>query len=136
MLCLVAVCSAALNVLENCSRKILGGISGESKNWPGGGGTVVFSGRCAEAHEDPRKEVDPVRRGAAGPECILQAAVEAFHHPVGLRMVGGGLVVLDVEEAAESGPQGGGELGPASSLGRYVFGSEISYNKAPPPCLG
>ncbi len=24
-----------------------------------------------------------------------------------------------------------------SSLGRYVFGSEISYNKAPPPaCLG
>ncbi|MFN9944585.1 MAG: hypothetical protein ACK56I_34465 [bacterium] len=28
-------------------------------------------------------------------------------------MVGGGLVVLDVEEAAEGGPQGGGELGPA-----------------------
>ncbi len=23
-----------------------------------------------------------------------------------------------------------------SSLGRYVFGSEISYNKAPPACLG
>ncbi len=23
-----------------------------------------------------------------------------------------------------------------SILGRYVFGSEISYNKAPPPCLG
>jgi hypothetical protein len=35
VLCLVAVSSAALNVLENCSRKILGGISGESKNWPG-----------------------------------------------------------------------------------------------------
>ena len=50
--------------------------------------------------------VDPVRRGAAGPECVLQAAVEAFYHPVGLRVVGGGLVVLDVEEAAESGPQG------------------------------
>ena len=57
--------------------------------------------------------VDPVRRGAAGPECILQAVVEAFNHPIGLWMVGGGLVVLDVEEAAESGPQGGGELGPA-----------------------
>ncbi len=25
---------------------------------------------------------------------------------------------------------------PISSLGRYVFGSEISYNKAPPACLG
>ncbi len=60
------------------------------------GGTVVFSGRCAEAHEDPRKVVDPVRRG-----------------PVRLRVVGGGLIVLDVEEAAEGGPQGGGELGPA-----------------------
>jgi hypothetical protein len=57
--------------------------------------------------------VDPVRRGAAGPEGVLQMAVEAFYHPVGLRVVGGGLVVLDVEQAAEGGPQGGGELGPA-----------------------
>ena len=58
--------------------------------------------------------VDPVRRGAAGPERILQAAVEAFYHPVRLWVVGGGLIVgLDVEEAAEGGPQGGGELGPA-----------------------
>ena len=40
--------------------------------------------------------VDPVRRGAAGPEGVLQKAVEAFYHPVGLRVVGGGLVVLDV----------------------------------------
>ncbi len=54
--------------------------------------------------------VDPVRHGAAG---VLQAAVEAFHHPVGLRVVGHSLVVLDVEQAAEGGPQGGGELGPA-----------------------
>ncbi len=38
---------------------------------------------------------------------------ELFDHPVGLRMVGGGLFVLDIEEAAEGGPQGGGELGPA-----------------------
>jgi hypothetical protein len=35
VLCLVVACSAALNVLENCSRKSFGGISGESKNWPG-----------------------------------------------------------------------------------------------------
>jgi hypothetical protein len=50
VLCLVAVCSAALSVLENCPRKIL-------------------EGSC--------------------------------------------LVVLDVEQAAEGGPQGGGKLGPA-----------------------
>jgi hypothetical protein len=35
VLCLVAECSAALSVLENCSRKVLGGSSGESKNCPG-----------------------------------------------------------------------------------------------------
>ncbi len=35
MLCLVAECSAVLSVLENCSRKVLEGSSGESKNWPG-----------------------------------------------------------------------------------------------------
>ncbi len=44
--------------------------------------------------------VDPVRRGAAGAEGVLQAAVETFHHPVGLWVVGRGLVVLDVEQAA------------------------------------
>ncbi len=57
--------------------------------------------------------VDPVRRGAAGPEGVLQKAVEAFYHPIRLRVVGGGLVVLNVKQAAEGGPQGGGELGPA-----------------------
>jgi hypothetical protein len=77
-----------------------------------GGGTVVFPGRRVEAQEDPQEVVDPVRRGTAGPEGVLQTAVEAFHHPVGLRVVGGGLVVLDVEQTAEGGPQGGAELGP------------------------
>ncbi len=70
------------------------------------------SGCCAEAQEDPWEVIDPVRRGAAGAEGILQAVMEAFHHPVGLWVVGSGLVVLDVEQAAEGGPQGGGELGP------------------------
>jgi hypothetical protein len=57
--------------------------------------------------------VDPVRRGTAGTEGVLQVAVEAFYHPVRLRVVGSGLVVLDVEQTAEGGPQGGCELGPA-----------------------
>ncbi len=59
--------------------------------------------------------VNPVGRSAAGAEGVLQAAVEAFYHPVGRRVVGSSLVVLDVEQAAEGGPQGGGELGPAVS---------------------
>jgi hypothetical protein len=38
---------------------------------------------------------------AAGAEGVLQTAVEAFYQPVGLRVVGSSLVVLDVEQAAE-----------------------------------
>jgi hypothetical protein len=84
----------------NCSRKIIEGNSGESKNCPGitlpeRGGAIVFPGRCAEAQEDPWEVVDPVRRSAAGVEDVLQVAVEAFYHPVGLRVVGSSLVMLD-----------------------------------------
>ncbi len=57
--------------------------------------------------------VHPVRRGAAGTERVLETAVEALHHSVRLRVVSRRLVVLDVEQAAQGGPQGGGELGPA-----------------------
>ncbi len=45
-----------------------------------------------------------------------------------------GLVLGGFEEG-KSIPRA--NLGGGSSLGRYVFGSEISYNKPPPPaCLG
>ncbi len=71
------------------------------------------SSSLAAAREDLWKVVDPVRRGAAGTEGVLQTVVETFYHPVRLREVGGSLVVLDIEQAAEGGPQGGGELGPA-----------------------
>jgi hypothetical protein len=66
-------------------------------------------GGCGRAEE----MVDSVRHGAVGAEDVLQAAVETFYHPIGLWVVGSGLVVLDVEQAAEGGLQGGGELGPA-----------------------
>jgi hypothetical protein len=57
--------------------------------------------------------VHPLRRGSAGAKGVLEAAVEMFHHPVRLRVVGCCLAVLDVEQGAQGGPQGGGELGPA-----------------------
>jgi hypothetical protein len=41
--------------------------------------------------------VHSVRRGAAGAEGVLPAAVKAFHHPVRLPVVGGRLAVLDLE---------------------------------------
>ncbi len=57
--------------------------------------------------------VYPVSRGAAGAACVLEAEMKTFHHPVRLRVVGCRQAMLDVEQAAEGGPQGGGELGPA-----------------------
>ncbi len=57
--------------------------------------------------------VHPVRHGAAGTERVLEAAVEVLHHSIRLRVVSRRLAVLDVEQAAQDGPQGGGELGPA-----------------------
>ncbi len=57
--------------------------------------------------------VHPVRRGAAGAKGVFEATVEMFHHPVRLRVVGCCLAVLDVEQGAQGGPQGGGELDPA-----------------------
>ncbi len=43
---------------------------------------------------------------AVGAEGILQDAVETFYHHVRLQVVGSVLAVLDVEQAAEGGPQG------------------------------
>jgi hypothetical protein len=46
-------------------------------------------------------------------ESVLQAALETFYHDLGLRVVGSSLFVLYVEQVAEGGPQGGGELVPS-----------------------
>jgi hypothetical protein len=63
VLCPVDGCSAALSVLENCSRNFCEGSSGESKNWPRkmsgepytAWAVVVFSSSLAacEAEQDP-----------------------------------------------------------------------------------
>ena len=55
--------------------------------------------------------VVPVSASGAGPEGVLEAAVEAFDEAVGLGMVGGGWAVLDVQLVAEARPKGRGELG-------------------------
>jgi hypothetical protein len=52
----------------------------------------------------------PLLRGHGGRP---SDAVGAFYHPVRMWVVGSCLAVLDVEQAAEGDPQGGGELGPA-----------------------
>ena len=69
-----------------------------------------FSRRGAETEEDPGEMVEPVSSGAAGPEGSFQPAVKSFHEAVGLRMVGGGGLMRDVEARAERSPESRGEL--------------------------
>ena len=54
--------------------------------------------------------VEPVSGGAAGAEGSFQPAVKSFHEAVGLRMVGGGGLMRDVEARAERSPESRGEL--------------------------
>ena len=76
-----------------------------------GRGNVGERGWCgAKAEHDPGKMVIPVSAGGAGPEGVLQAAVETFHKAIGLGVVGGGRAVLNVELGAEAVPEGGSEL--------------------------
>ncbi len=50
-----------------------------------GGGAIVLPGCCVETLEDPWEMVHPVRRGEAGVEGVLEAAVETFHIPLDCR---------------------------------------------------
>ena len=47
----------------------------------------------------------PTWAGAAGTQGVLEAAVEPLDQTIALWVVGGGLHVLDVEHAAEGGPE-------------------------------
>ncbi len=73
----------------------------------------IFYGCCTETQEEPGKVVHPVCRSAADAERVLEAAVETLYHPIRLRVVSHCLAVLDADQAAQGGPQGGCELGPA-----------------------
>ena len=70
----------------------LGNVGGSSR-----GGT--------DAEEDPREMVKPVSRHCTSPKSILEAAVKMFNQPIGLRMVGGGGAVLDVELSTKVVPE-------------------------------
>ena len=88
-----------------------------------------FSRRGAETEEDPGKMVEPVSGGAAGPEGSFQPAVKSFHEAVGLRMVGGGGLMRDVEARAERSPESRGEL-------RTSVGSDdVRYTKTSNPMM-
>jgi hypothetical protein len=82
-------------------------------------GTVEMLGRGevgelrrsgAEAEEDPGEMVIPVGGGGTGAEGGFEAAVESFNEAVGLWVVGGGGIVLNVEGQAEVIPKGRGKL--------------------------
>ena len=71
-----------------------------------GWGNVGGSSRGGtNAEEDPREMVKPVSRHCTSPKSILEAAVKMFNQPIGLRMVGGGGAVLDVELSTKAVPE-------------------------------
>ena len=69
------------------------------------------AGDSPKTEKDPGKVMKPVGGSRAGTEGGLLAVVETLHQVVGLRMIGGGGLVGDIEEATEVKPKGGGELG-------------------------
>ena len=54
--------------------------------------------------------VKPVSSHRTSLKSIFEAAVESFNEPIGLRMVGGGGAVLDVELATKAVPESRCEL--------------------------
>ena len=97
--------------LSGCQRRLvvreeLGG-KGKISTIEGlGWGNVGGSSRGGtDAEEDPREMVKPVSRRRTSPKSILEAAVKTFNQPIGLRMVGGGGAVLDVELSTKAVPE-------------------------------
>ena len=78
--------------------------SGEADPLLGGG---------PEPQEDPRKVLVPEGSHAWGTEGVLQGTVEPFDHPVGLRVVGSGLMMGDTKDCTEALPKGRYKLGTA-----------------------
>jgi hypothetical protein len=62
------------------------------------GDVGVLSRGCSEAEEDPGDVRGPCGDGAAGAQGVLEAAVEPLYHPIGLGVVGSGLLVLDLQK--------------------------------------
>ncbi|MFO0004093.1 MAG: hypothetical protein ACK559_23475, partial [bacterium] len=58
----------------------------------------------------PMVGAPPSRTCQPRPQSGLQLPVRPFHHPVELRVVGGGLQVLDPQQLGEACPQVGGKL--------------------------
>ena len=54
--------------------------------------------------------VKPVSSRRTSPKSIFEAAVKTFDEPIGLRMVGGGGAVLDVELGTKVVPESRDEL--------------------------
>ena len=63
-----------------------------------------------ETEENPGKMVKPISSGCPSTEGGLEAAVKGLNKTIGLRMVGSGGLMSDVEEAAKVKPKSRCEL--------------------------
>ena len=115
---------AVAEVIKKGRRRNVGGVGGgrgsgeeltrknkrRAVNGLSRGGGVVVAGSGPKAEEYPGQLRRPGRSCGAGPQGILEAAVDPLHHAVGSRMIGGGGDVSDVKEGGERGPEAGGKL--------------------------
>ena len=76
----------------------------------GGGGIQIRLDGGPQAQQHPRQLVVPVHGGEARLEGLLEAAVQALHEPIALRVEGGRRVQVYPQGRGHGGPQGGGEL--------------------------
>ena len=70
----------------------------------------VFSRSSTETEKDPGKMVEPIGGGSAGTEGVFEMAVEVLHQTIGLRVIGSGRLMSDIEEMAKVEPEGRCEL--------------------------
>ena len=75
-------------------------------------GVCIFSPSRADSKEDNWQFVHPCWALEPGPEGFLQMSMETFNDAVGLRVIGGGRLMLNTEGRLQLCPQSTGELGP------------------------
>ena len=94
-----------------CGGQTTGG-DGErrSQHELGGGGIQICLDGGPQAQQHPRQLVVPVHGGEARLQGFLEAAVQALHEPIALRVEGGRRVQVYPQGCGHGGPQGGGEL--------------------------
>lgn len=75
-----------------------------------GGAPKVMADTWPQAKETPGELLNPRGRREASRQRRLEATMEPFHCPIGLHMVGRGMMMFDSQGGGEKRPEGRSEL--------------------------